>query len=546
MGFYGCRPKHHGGHASDSDLFESVYSAQGAVPPTLVGGPTNPLVGNAKFPGPFIECKMGEHVFITVHNRRFFQYNQAVQDDHTLHLHGIHAQAPYDGFPETAGSYKEKLRYFWQEPWYIALGATTKARDIAWNAMTMAQQMTLLKANTPLIKDNFLDPMGAILSQFGSNAVEGPWPLSVGYNASSVLTDPRIWGSYAQMYGPDSNRSGYSVEDATQFTYYFTPMHMGTFMYHCHMVASEHVQMGMYGAIVIRPADWSQTKKTVYGRKTNTDYDTENTIIISEFDPRWHRLIEGEIVDPLVIGFRAADWKPELWFANGRTFPQTILPFAWNTPCATPTTFGPPDLEPRYNTLVTMKTNQKFLIRWINMGYQEHPMHQHEWHTSIVGKDGVLQNSFRDVFTILIGSRETYDTITLANPVYGVTDPAGSPLSSPHPSALDPNGKPTIIVLNTTILSKYRIVATRNSMHRAINCKTSLNSSSESCVEDYKWRQIFPIHDHDDYRVTTNDLYPGGAVVLQVVTDVPNTPANTPTWFNPFLNNGAGGMDVIP
>jgi hypothetical protein len=27
---------------------------------------------------------------------------------------------------------------------------------------------------------------------------------------------------------------------------------------------------------------------------------------------------------------------------------------------------------------------------------------------------------------------------------------------------------------------------------------------------------------------------------------VPNTPANTPTWLNPFLNNGAGGMDVIP
>jgi len=282
-------------------------------------------------------------------------------------------------------------------------------------------------------------------------------------------------------------------------------MHMGTFMYHCHMIASEHVQMGMYGAIVVRPADYSPTNKTVYGRKTNTNYDVEYTIIISEIDPRWHRLIEGEIVDPLVTGFRAADWKPELWFANGRTFPQTILPFAWNTPGATPTTFGPPDPEPRYNTLVTMKTNQKFLIRYINMGYQEHPMHQHEWHATIVGKDAVLQNPFRDVFTLLIGSGETYDTITLANPVWGVTDPAGSPLSSPHPAVLDAGGKPTL-----------------------------------------KWRQIFPIHDHDDYRVTTNDFYPGGGAILQVVTDVPNTPPGTPTWFNPYLLSGVGGMDVIP
>ena len=338
--------------------------------------------------------------------------------------------------------------------------------------------------------------------------------MAVGYTPSTVLTDRRIWGTYAQMYGADatvrkdatSPAAGYTVEEATQFTYYFQPtMHMGTFMYHCHMFAAEHVQMGMYGAIVVRPADYSPTNKTVYGRKTNTDYDVENTIVISEIDPRWHRLIEGETVDPLVTGFRAADWKPELWFANGRTFPQTILPFAWNTPGATSTTFGPADPEPRYNTLVAMKTNQKFLIRYINMGYQEHPMHQHEWHATIVGKDAVLQNPFKDVFTILVGSGETYDTITLANPVWGVTDPAGSPLSTPHPLILDAAGKPTL-----------------------------------------KWRQIFPIHDHDDYRVTTNDLYPGGGAILQVVTDVPNTPANTPTWLNPFPADGAGAMDVIP
>ena len=46
-------------------------------------------VGNAKFPSPFLECFMGEHVFITVHNRGFFRRFQqqdlgSVQDDHTL------------------------------------------------------------------------------------------------------------------------------------------------------------------------------------------------------------------------------------------------------------------------------------------------------------------------------------------------------------------------------------------------------------------------------------------------------------------------------
>ena len=37
-------------------------------------------------------------------------------------------------------------------------------------------------------------------------------------------------------------------------TYYFHPENPSTLMYHCHVEASEHVQMGMYGALVIYPS----------------------------------------------------------------------------------------------------------------------------------------------------------------------------------------------------------------------------------------------------------------------------------------------------
>lgn len=37
-------------------------------------------------------------------------------------------------------------------------------------------------------------------------------------------------------------------------TYFFQPEHPGTLMYHCHIEASEHVQMGMYGALIIYPS----------------------------------------------------------------------------------------------------------------------------------------------------------------------------------------------------------------------------------------------------------------------------------------------------
>ena len=326
----------------------------------------------------------------------------------------------------------------------------------------------------------------------------------------------------SMVSGRNTSRDGerypetqYTVEEATQFIYYFitSPLRIvGSLMYHCHMLAAEHVQMGMYGALVVRPEDYSPTNKTAFGRGTKTEFDVENTIIISEFDPRWHRLIEsfGRSTDPDITSFKMADWKPELWFVNGRTFPQSILDFKWNPPAGYAPITGQdnPYVEPRYNTLISTKSNKKFLTRWINMGYQEHPMHQHGWHMCIVGKDAVLRKDCQNVFTVLVGSGETYDTITLANPVYGVTNPAGSPLSSasahfidPTTGAITPMAKPTLT-----------------------------------------WRQVYPVHDHDDYRVTTNDIYPGGGLILIVVTDVPNTPPGTPTWMDPYT----GKVEPLP
>jgi hypothetical protein len=423
-----------------TDIDPNIPANLLVVPPKAAapqGGP----VGNAKFVSPFVECAVGDDVYITLHNRGFYQKLQKIQDDHSIHFHGIHAQTPYDGFPESAGSYSETLRYFWQEPFYLALGATPKARDAAWNAMSAAAQQAALAGSTPLVKANQLNPGGGVTNQFNL----APPPLGVG-----GLTPVQ-------------------VEDATQFTYYFRAEHPGTYMYHCHVAASEHVQMGMYGALVIRPADGSLS---VYGAGTNSDFDVEHTFILSEIDPLWHIAIEKGTRK----GFYPPNWKPQLWFVNGRTFPTTVLPFAWNLPA------GASEAEPRYNTYIKVPATQRFLIRYINMGYQEHPMHQHGWHMRIVGSDGRPWTEQREKFTILIGSGETYDVITTANPTYGVTDPAGSALST------SPN-----------------------------------------------WRGIYVIHDHDDYRVTTNGLYPGGAAILIEATGVAGFPPGTPTFVNPYV-----------
>ena len=431
-----------------TDIDPNISGNRVKVPSGSVA-PTGNTVGNAKFPGPFLEAVTGEYVYITVHNSGLFQKLQKIQEDFSLHLHGIQAQAPYDGFPETSGGYGEKLRYFWMEDWYLEKGSTTKERDDWWNALDGKEQQEILRAKPPLIRPNQLNQNGKI------------------YSLKNTKNHPKGIGKRLP-YG--------TSEDWSQFTYYFRPNRPGTFAYLCNASAPEHVQMGLCGALIVRPNDGS---RSVYGLNTNTDYDKEYTFILSEFDSRWHSLIEG---DAAFAKHSPANWSPDLWFINGRTFPETVNPFAWNN------AQGGIDAEPRYNTYVKAKPNQKILIRYINAGYQDHSIHQHGWGMRIVGSDGYPWESQMKKSIISIGSGESYEVIIVANPVYGATDDAGSPLSIPAPAPVS-----------------------RGTM---------------------KWRQIFPIHNNDEFKNITNGIYPGGMMTLMEASEVPN--ASKPSWMNPY------------
>ncbi|MCX6089709.1 MAG: hypothetical protein NTX88_04965 [Candidatus Atribacteria bacterium] len=164
-----------------------------------------------------------------------------------------------------------------------------------------------------------------------------------------------------------------------------------------------------------------------------------------------------------------------------------MFPFQFNTLEPDPTQKGKTwyKPEPAYNTFISVKPKEKFLVRWVNMGFQSHPMHQHGWHMQVIGTDGMPLTQPYMKFTLHIGSGETYDTITIADPVYGVTVPSGAPLSQKEPGQ-----------------------------------------------ENSNWPVIYPIHDHNDFQVTTNGIYPGGAVILMAVSDVPNPLPIS--WFNPY------------
>ena len=105
----------------------------------------------------------------------------------------------------------------------------------------------------------------------------------------------------------------------------------GTYMYHCHVEATEHMQMGMLGNLYITPAQDGTPLGTCAGGAPctqfayndgdgSTGYDVDVPIQISGFDRDFHELHLA--VQPLPFALMV-DTYPML---NGRGYPDTVNP----------------------------------------------------------------------------------------------------------------------------------------------------------------------------------------------------------------------------
>jgi hypothetical protein len=85
--------------------------------------------------------------------------------------------------------------------------------------------------------------------------------------------------------------------------YMFTPKAEGTYMYHCYQEADIHVNMGMYGALVVYSKGDKGNPKTAYnnggpgngfgGTQFGFQYDKDYVMLLSEIDIRGHADEEG-------------------------------------------------------------------------------------------------------------------------------------------------------------------------------------------------------------------------------------------------------------
>lgn len=118
-----------------------------------------------------------------------------------------------------------------------------------------------------------------------------------------------------------------AINPGASLTYYYKAPAPGTYMYHCHMEATEHMQMGMLGNLYVKPA---QDGISVGGFTTFayndlnglTGYDIDYPLQIISFDPDFHNANLN--VQPLPF----ADMTDTYPLMNGRGYPDTINPSA--------------------------------------------------------------------------------------------------------------------------------------------------------------------------------------------------------------------------
>ncbi len=222
-----------------------------------------------------------------------------------------------------------------------------------------------------------------------------------------------------------------SINMGASLTYYYNIAQPGTYMYHCHVEATEHMQMGMLGNLYVKPAQNALPDgislngfihHTGYQYVYNdgdgsTYYDVEYPIQIGSFDPEFH---DASIsVQPLPF----ANMKDTYGMLNGRGYPDTVNPAALTPPPDNGAKVSQP-----VNALITASQGQKILLRISNLNVTRYytlrslgvPM-------KVVGRGARLlrgpdgKDLYFDTSSITVGGGEAFDVIL---------DTAGVPLGT--------------------------------------------------------------------------------------------------------------------
>ena len=153
-----------------------------------------------------------------------------------------------------------------------------------------------------------------------------------------------------------------AINMGSSLTYYYKIMDAGTYMYHCHVEAAEHMQMGMLGNLYVDPAQDGTDYEYPIGSGRHftqfayddgdgsTGYDHVYPLQIASFDPNFHDMHIS--VQPLPFAFMT-DQYPMI---NGRGYPDTL------NPAELPNSFNEKTSQ-KVNSIISVTQGERILLR---------------------------------------------------------------------------------------------------------------------------------------------------------------------------------------
>lgn len=285
-------------------------------------------------------------------------------------------------------------------------------------------------------------------------------------------------------------------------TYTFTAGHPGTFQYFSGTDSRLQTEMGLVGALIVRPPVALQA----YDHPA-TAFDREFLFVETELDPILHWLVE--------IGFTyLVDWSayfPTYYFLNGRNSPDTMaevqVPWLPSQP---------------YNCMPMMHPGETILLRIVNAGRDFHPFHTHGHFMTIIAQDGRLRESAPG-----LGPDVSYQDFTHTVPPGGTADALfswdGAGLGwdiyghlpgdslAPNESALD-HGKPMPVTLPGSLEVTYGTFYPGSPYLGSFGfLPPGLPAVNDSAAYFYMF------HSHREKDMTSDGVFPGGMMTMLMI-----------------------------
>jgi FtsP/CotA-like multicopper oxidase with cupredoxin domain len=390
--------------------------------------------------------------------------------------------------------------------------------------VTLTNALPLAAGNTSILFPGFSVCVGNLT---------GASPTSAG-TCNASPTNTGVPGVLAQEAA-----SGAAV------TYSFYAGAPGTHSYYSGTQSDLQIEMGLFGAIVVVPNAASlataacakpmgpySLSSAAYSHPDSC-YDREYLFQFSELSSTIHEQVQAQ-VDACTtapcqqILATMEPYRPNYYLINGRSMPDDM-----------DTAYSPAFPTQPYNGNPHMHPGELMLMRVIGQGHWQHPFHFHGNHARVLARDANLLLSQTPgstklagplLFTIATVSGQTVDAIFtwtgqgLNWDVYGSQPHQCNGLDVPSPG-FDPvtheycgdHGKPfpvtppdPTIVVNGQWYAGTPYLGLQSVGNQTPEAPGTLNQNPQGGYA-YMW------HSHNEREITTNDVFPGGMMMMLLI-----------------------------